>query len=279
MNDDAPEGFLTGLIGEQGAIGAFVSGTGDKHNITGGTNADNGFAGGFVAAPPAACITAGNCVANHTAWLGSFGEETPPATKAETIARVHTFGGFLNLGSDVRAISEEGFAAGTVKKGILTLDGTQTNGYRTDGTHGIIYLGGQTIVGTNNQAFVAVLPTTNLGAVLTTQPTAAWTGHYYNGDVGAVQAIAFTIDFGGKSIRASDTVTSPAVTTEFALHFNAMGVITGTVSDGTDTATARGLIGTVGLVGVFVDATTNNRGKRPGEAVLYGGFVADNPDN
>ncbi|MCA8834781.1 MAG: hypothetical protein K8953_06795, partial [Proteobacteria bacterium] len=49
MNHEEPEGILTGLIGEQGAIGAFLSGTGDKSNITGGTDADNGFAGGFVA--------------------------------------------------------------------------------------------------------------------------------------------------------------------------------------------------------------------------------------
>ena len=41
---------LTGLIGQNGAVGVFISGTGDKNGIIGG--ADNfGYAGGFVAHP------------------------------------------------------------------------------------------------------------------------------------------------------------------------------------------------------------------------------------
>ncbi len=44
-------GILTGLIGEQGAIGVFISGTGLSTTTSGGTG-DDGFAGGFIAKPP-----------------------------------------------------------------------------------------------------------------------------------------------------------------------------------------------------------------------------------
>ncbi len=47
------QGHVTGLIGQNGAIGAFVSGTSTNRGvtITGGTGA-NGFVGGFTATPP-----------------------------------------------------------------------------------------------------------------------------------------------------------------------------------------------------------------------------------
>ncbi len=44
-----PNGFLTGLIGAQGAVGVFISGTGTKGDI--GSPTGNYYAGGFIVAP------------------------------------------------------------------------------------------------------------------------------------------------------------------------------------------------------------------------------------
>ncbi len=254
IGDATLDGILTGLIGAEGAVGVFIS------------NA-NAYAGGFIAAPTA--LDTEPLVVNHGDWLREF-FKPPPATRAASSAGTDTFGGFLNLASDVRAISETGFGAPTVTKGILTLDGDGT-----DGMHGVVYLGGANATNNNRQAFVAVLPTTNLGAPLVSPPTTTtWPGKYHNLTFGNAQEIPFVIDFSGKSITATH-IDDTTASTDFDLKFNRVGVITGTVTRGT-TATAQGLIGTNGLVGVFVDTRT---GRPAGDSVLFGGFIADNPDN
>ena len=137
------------------------------------------------------------------------------------------------------------------------------------------------ILGVLMQLIIIVKPlslfyTTNLGAPLVSPPTTIiWPGKYHNLTFGNAQDANFVINFGEKTITATPVDTTGA-TTNFALRFTpATGVITGTVTRGT-TATARGLIGTNGLVGVFVDTRT---GRPAGDSVLFGGFVADNPDN
>ena len=238
---------LSGIIGAEGAVGVFQGGT--------------SYSGGFVAAPPAL-----DGRVNHADWLGSF-SPAPPATRT---TGTDIFGGFLNLADGVRDISGAGLTA-VNSNPHLTLDGDGTNGM-----HGVVYRAGKN--GTNNQAFVAVLPTTNLGAPLTAQPTiGTWSGTYYNRDFANTRGIDFDIDFDANTIDAVHEATSPfALTTTFDLDFTpATGVITGTVTAGAGagTATARGLIGTNGLVGVFVDTAPT------GSIVLYGGFIADNPNN
>ena len=244
-------GKLSGLIGQEGAVAVFVS------------NPDAGavFSGGFVAAPPAL-----DGRVDYRDWLDSFS----PAQPATRTTGTDIFGGFLNLADGVRDISGAGLTA-VNSNPHLTLDGNGTNGM-----HGVVYRAGKN--GTNNQAFVAVLPTTNLGAPLTAQPTiGTWSGTYYNRDFANTRGIDFDIDFDANTIDAVHEATSPfALTTTFDLDFTpATGVITGTVTAGAGagTATARGLIGTNGLVGVFVDTAPT------GSIVLYGGFIADNPNN
>ena len=250
-NSDKTPGTLTGLIGQEGAVGAFHSNN-DSIGIL-------PYVGGFVAGNPA-------LVVNHADWLGSF-SPAPPATRTTGTG---TFGGFLNLADGVRTISNAGLTA-LNSNPHLTLDGNGMNGM-----HGVTYRAGKK--GTNNQAFVAVLPTTNLGAPLIAQPTiGTWPGTYYNRDFANTRGIDFDIDFDANTIDAVHEATSPfALTTTFDLDFTpATGVITGTVTAGAGagTATARGLIGTNGLVGVFVDTAPT------GSIVLYGGFIADNPNN
>ena len=255
-------GNLAGLIGLGGAVGVFHS----------DNNLEFSFAGGFVAAPPppAPCVLAGNCVANHAAWLASFGASPPPATRAESDAGTNVFGSFLNLGEGVRAISNTGFTTGTLGEFTLTLDGDGTNGM-----HGVTYVEGGNATSNSRQAFVAVLPTTNLGAPLVGPPViTTWPGTYHNFAFGDFQVANFLINFGAKTITAAP-VDDIGTTTDFDLRFNDAGVITGNVTRGVS-VTARGLIGEVGLVGVYVDTTT---GRPTGDSVLYGGFIADNPNN
>ncbi len=249
---NAVTGRVQAIIGQEGAVGVFHSDT---------TVQDFSYAGGFVVATPEA---------NYAAWLDSFGTSPPPATRAASGAGTNVFGSFLNLGEGVRAISNTGFTTGTLGEFTLTLDGNGTNG-----DHGVTYLEGGNETSTSRQAFVAVLPTTNLGAPLVGPPViTTWPGLYHNFAFGNFQEANFLINFGAKTITATP-VDGTGTTTDFDLRFNYAGVITGNVTRGVS-VTARGLIGEVGLVGVFVDTRT---GRPTGDSVLYGGFVADNPNN
>ena len=252
-------GTISGIIGQKGAVGVFWS---DATDAT-------GFSGGFVAVPEP-CVLAGNCVANHAAWVDSFGASPPPATRVAANAGTAAFGSFLNLAEGVRNISPADLTALNTNRH-LTLDGN--NG---DGMHGVTYLVGKNEM--KDQAFVAVLPTTNLGAPLVAQPTIGrWPGTYYNSSFSREEPINFDIVFGANTIKGTHAATQPfPVTTTFALDFTYTGVITGNVTQGSNTATARGLIGEVGLVGVFVDETPI---QSENTAVFFGGFVADNPNN
>ena len=70
--------------------------------------------------------------------------------------------------------------------------------------HGVTYLAGRN--GTNQQAFVAVLPTTNLGAPLIAQPTiGTWPGKYYNRSLVRDESTTFEIKFGEKTITSRKT--------------------------------------------------------------------------
>ena len=256
-------GNLAGLIGAEGAVGVFHS----------DNNLEFSFAGGFVAASPP-CVLADNCV-NHANWLGIFGASPPPATRAAANVGTAAVGSFLNLADGVRDISEAGLTHRNTNTH-LTLDGDETNG-----RHGVTYLTGRS---TENftQAFVAVLPTTNLGAPLASSPAiTTWPGKFYHTSIEDTQNVNFEIDFNGTAITATPSVeilTGVFRTTTFALRFTpATGVITGNVTNGVGvSATARGLIGEAGLVGVYVQESPS---QAENTGVYFGGFVADNPNN
>ena len=261
-------GSLQGLIGSEGAVGVFIS---DRNAMDNGVAVS--FAGGFVAASPP-CITLDNCV-NHANWLGIFGASPPPATRVAANAGTAAFGGFLNLAEGVRDISETGLTHRNANTH-LTLDGDETNG-----RHGVTYLTGRSTANFN-QAFVAVLPTTNLGAPLASPPAiTTWPGKFYHTSIEDTPTVNFEIDFNGTAITATPSVeilTGVFRTTTFALRFTpATGVITGNVTNGVGvSATARGLIGEAGLVGVYVQESPS---QAENTGVYFGGFVADNPNN
>ena len=257
---------LTGLIGEQGAVAAFTGQRGSFPSIF-------GWVGGFVATPDFCGNTPGtagnpDCNTNRADWVGSFGSNAPPATIAASTAGTNVFGGFLDIATGI-TIAAEGLK--TMPNGAIPASSSFIDRTRA-GQDGYIFISGYN--GANHQAFVGLRPTTNMGAPLTVRPAfAEWTGQYYNSETGQQPVINFNINFDEKSITASHTTSdSPSITTAFDLGFDLSGVITGMVSRSGIDATARGLIGTEGLIGVFVDTSPPTSG-----TVLFGGFVATNP--
>ncbi len=151
-----------------------------------------------------------------------------------------------------------------------------------DDADGVQYFRGRLGNSGNERTFAGILPTTNLGAPLTAQPTTAvWPGTY--SERGSTAAsIDFNIDFINRRITATTEDTLSVAILRFNLGFSDSGVISGQVlehiSVGLDTGiggsrVATGLIGTEGLVGVFIDNLNSQLGLR-----YVGGFVANNPD-
>ena len=148
-----------------------------------------------------------------------------------------------------------------------------------DNTDGFRYFQGQFGGTGSTRYFAGILPTTNLGAPLTAQPTtAAWPGTYSRG-ASEDNNITFNIDFANRRITALRTDPN-AFAVRFNLGFSDSGVISGVALVHTGAignepldglAIATGLIGTEGLVGVF---TENDSFPANG---FYGGFVAANP--
>ncbi len=151
-----------------------------------------------------------------------------------------------------------------------------------DNMDGFRYFAGQ-FGGTGDTVYFAgILPTTNLGAPLTAQPTTAvWPGSY--SERGRTAPLDFNIDFANRRITA---LANPGgvvvVAVSFNLGFSDSGLINGIIVshagatgdeplDGL--AIATGLIGTEGLVGAFVESPVS-----PISLGFHGGFVANNPD-
>ncbi len=132
----------------------------------------------------------------------------------------------------------------------------------------------------DSRNFAGILPTTNLGAPLTSAPAETeWTGTYSQGG-GEDNPITFDIDFANRRITALDAPGN-ATAIRFDLGFSDSGLISGSAfqhlgltGDENIRALAHvtGLIGTDGLVGVFTEVDSYSA------TGLYGGFVADNPD-
>ena len=251
---------LTGLIGEQGAVAAFIGQRGSFPNQL-------GWIGGFVATPDFCSNIPSDpdCNTNSADWVGSFGGTAPPATIAAA-AQTGVFGGFLDIATGAEAI-----APGNLKTAPNGATPASSNFLNRSNANldGFIFINGYN--GANHQVFIGIRPTTNLARPLTAQPAiSAWPGFYYDSIAAAVAAVTFNIDFSNRSIGTSiaDSVINPPT---FDLGFNNAGVITGTVTKNSLEATAHGLIGIQGLVGAFVDTGATSG------TVFHGGFVATNP--
>ncbi|MCA8834532.1 MAG: hypothetical protein K8953_05540, partial [Proteobacteria bacterium] len=169
--DTTPEGILTGLIGKQGAVGAFLSGTGDKDNITGGTSATAGFAGGFVANP-----FDGNVSYSDWATAGQAPADTANTANPQN-QLLQTTRNDLNIGTITGTAVHFNLATATYED--VALGGLATNGFTTFASDA-------------NNHYAGITSTTNLGPALErTTGTGAWKGSFVAYEGGA----ATTTDF------------------------------------------------------------------------------------
>ena len=246
-------GILTGLIGKQGAVGAFLSGTGAKDNITGGTSAMDGFAGGFVANP-----FQGNVSYSDWATSGQIPKAT--ATTVDPVNELlQTTRNDLNIGTITGTAVHFNLATATYED--VALGGSATNGFTT-------------FASTANNYYAGITSTTNLGEALErTTGTGAWKGSFVVYEGGAATTTDFEL-----MVEFAATSKVSAIIGEYA--FNGGDVASGGTFGGGITlnrlgvtngsGTITGIIGQKGAVGVFVSDST--------ATVSYaGGFVAASP--
>ncbi len=169
----ADNGILTGLIGADGAVGAFISGTGDKNAITASDPVVN-YAGGFVANPTDALD---DNVVNYDDWARSFAT-LPPVVLDNTATPLMPQ--FLGTVDRARALDETGNGGVTPdRRGTLTLADSFTDiTFAGDREDGISFFW-------NNPAtsgHAGILAGTNLGAPLTQgsgDPQVRWNGWFH----------------------------------------------------------------------------------------------------
>ena len=280
-------GTLTGLIGQAGAVGAFIS----------NPDADNyNYAGGFVAALP-------EDTANLADWTASFatggfnaGQDGLFAAGTDVTTIASGTGRFIQW-SDTRDFTPGGslgkFSADT---DILLLNDEPNNGI------GFRYSGSDT----DGRGFAGLLSATDMGVPLDdTSKNTIWIGKidgivsevalvetelrlkvtygaiFANG-VGTIQSIAnqtnYTYAASATTVGAVNVRSNFPNTFDFNGGFDANGVITGTIAHTltangalNQTGVFSGLIGQDGAVGVFKnddDAT---------DAPFVGGFVVKPP--
>ena len=264
-------GILTGLIGQEGAVGAFIS------------NGSSPFSGGFVARPDLVQVTSANLAT------------------LQTKPRDITNSGFLTASSAGLDIENSSLPQGHALSGQQMI--LRRGGADSDNPDGIAYFFTTADSGNTSLSYGGILSTTNLGApVEATQTSAIWNGYHSYRDSSNIvnERTKFYVDFAaGKFGFANDDEngigtfvkapfgTTPVVT--FALNGlfgsqNNMAVgqlggtlkyvfkpNSGTAATDTDGFTrynlnVHGLIGQEGAVGVYLEESVN--------ASRVGGFVA-----
>ncbi len=235
------QGVLKGLIGEDGAVGAFVGGTSTDNGVT--ITHTGYFAGGFVAR---------SFTVNYDAWVDADIPLDIATTSSTTNRFLKTTGHVLNKGS----LSGSSIA--------VTMKSAQHNGVALAGNDadGFAYLSGSV-------NHVGILANTSLGAPLNrVTAEGTWKGSFVSAEGSTVVKKDFTLDVNFPDRKVSATIETTPYT--FSGLFDTRGVIEGTITRAATKPSEgimTGLIGSVGAVGVFIS--------NPGEIVSYGGgFVA-----
>ncbi len=245
---DTRKGVLTGLIGSNGAVGAFVSGTAidDDGVITDGTGG-TGYAGGFVASPFAGKVS-------YRDWVRLATPNATPVIPANPESN--------NLNQFVQSIGNDANSAAYTGQNfnvnLGSLNGDPADGFNV---HHIT---------ATDDYLVGLSSTTSLGVALKAQPVGTWLGSFvaYEGGVATTTPFELTIDFADRNINTTITGTDYTFTaTSFGSND---GVIRGTVNRGQITGNLQGLIGLGGAVGVFHSDTN-------AMVSFAGGFVAAPP--
>ena len=292
-------GVLTGIIGVEGAMGAFVSGstTDNGRTITGGAG-ENGFAGGFVVDPT---VPEPPPVVNFADWLALV----RPDAKADL---ANPRGQFLQSKDGTLDTTGVTFCPDSNSASRCEVAGSRRAAFvSTRNLNQSLFdrrdIGGDTndgyaffdgFIGETQYFHAGILDSTDLGTPLTgdAETSVQWNGAFggNNGD-GFDFVLTITFDVNGGRLDAFVNLTKNTFYRFQNARFDTGGVITGTVnlqnftdSDPTqpiDTATdglsytgdsvLSGIIGEEGAVAVFVGAS------------IAGGFVADpditpNPD-
>ena len=272
-----PNGVLTGIIGQAGAIGVFLS------DATGNA----GFTGGFIAVPNAV-LGADTVAANYNDWIRSF--TTRPSIYLDTTPRVSQF---LASHSGATALDETG--AGTINtddRGSLNLATATFKGtaFGEDAADGISWFWDAT----NTVGYAGILSGTDLGAPLSQSGTAKWHGHFQaTGGLNRDFLLEIDFDNNPNGIEAFVYHTN-ANYYHLTGSFGANGVITGKVNYGTfsdltartptdsraDNGILTGLIGADGAVGAFISGTGDKNAITASDPVVHyaGGFVANPTD-
>ncbi len=258
-------GIVTGLIGEQGAVGAVLSGEGTKNSITGRLNTGaSSYYGGFVARPtplPPTVVDASDLTGYATIPTTIAGLPSTPSNR-----------GFLKIedGASLVTTGVTDPVAFTASRNALTASSNESIG------------DGYTFI--NETGYVAMLPTTDLGAARPVgdgQPTAAsWSGAYSLTSSSGLRAllapITFTINFNAGSLTGrADRPLATGETISILANFGANGVMSGSFgttsgSIQTTNTSVIGLIGEEGLVGIMHGVN--------GDVALAGGFTASPPE-
>ena len=273
------DGILTGLIGEDGAVGAFYSNTGV-------------YAGGFVALP-LAHVTAGTTAfwernartATANVYPTILPDGTATLTKTGSESNDDDQANFMRAGAAALDLGADALADVTIPTAYnVNLDQLVDS---TDATSGFALVHAHsTADATRLNLYVGLLAGTDVGAPFTDLniPAAVWTGILrlespqaqisfkksvdfavtFNGGVGRI--ITNTIELGaGRQATNSLTI---------AGQFGANGLIYGTTTANLGTGSAdvtgtlSGLIGVKGAVAVFTGDDTATNGS------YVGGFVA-----
>ncbi len=247
--EESLQGSFNGLLGTEGAVGVFKNTVGN----TGGT-----FIGGFAVVDP---------FVNHPEWLEGFAEG---GAIGQTLLKSseHKRDAATEAGTHfIRATATTIRGATTVNVNHLSLTGTDLDG-------GVAFI--QELSNGHQVGYTGLLSTTNVGLPLQNNDLGTtWSGKIqaYVGDtLSAETNLNLTVDFNGRSIVGSSTLTtnpnSGAVNTEFGFNgnFNTTGVMFGDVTTGVGgQGSFNGLIGQGGAVGAFKNNT--------GSSSFVGGFV------
>ena len=251
-------GMVTGLIGEQGAVGVFI-----------GRTTSRNMSGGFVATPLPPPM------ADYAGWESSFATGRVNASQplrdsgftnaVITTDIVRGTSDYIKLDGDNKIVT----SGGTFTPNILRLNETEdVDGYES----GFAYA--YDTINTTGQTYVGILATTNLGLLLTDNTkNGTWSGRL-KGITGVGDSIgsdtatfSLTVTFGGDSdVAGSAGTIKTEGTNGFASingssagirligDFNTAGVMWGRINLGgavDDNGTFSGLIGAKGAVGVF----------------------------
>ncbi len=255
INQTTTPGKLTGLIGEEGAVGAFIANM-DGHKGL--------YVGGFVVkAPPSV---------QYVDWVNSFDDEllTSPSTGGSAPNQ------FLKGGAtELSNIGVTGVIRDSLNLADATFGGNRLGG---DSVDGVAFFRGTHSSGARRY-YAGILSGTNLGGPVTqTTGSADWNGSLQivhslgvNVQPSAVD-FTLTVNFGRTGDRAGSISSTfrwgPSTLHDWTLsgHFDTNGIITGNLYNRSQmNAKVTGLIGQQGAVGAFhaIDGNT-----------FSGGFVA-----